>query len=123
MLPGVEHIAATIEALEAAIDDRVAALFVEPIQGEAGVLDLPDGFLQRARELTAEHGALLMLDEIQTGVARTGPSDDTISAFNLTDSVMIHSSLTGSQCSFLVSTFSRARNNSGFPITPHLSAS
>jgi acetylornithine aminotransferase len=72
LLDGVEHIPATIEALEAAIDDRVAALFVEPIQGEAGVLDLPDGYLQRARELTAEHGALLVLDEIQTGVARTG---------------------------------------------------
>jgi acetylornithine/N-succinyldiaminopimelate aminotransferase len=72
LLDGVEHIPATIEALEASIDDHVAALFVEPIQGEAGVLDLPDGFLQRARELTAEHGALLVLDEIQTGVARTG---------------------------------------------------
>jgi acetylornithine/N-succinyldiaminopimelate aminotransferase len=72
LLDGVEHIPATIEALEAAIDDHVAALFVEPIQGEAGVLDLPDGFLHRARELTAEHGALLVLDEIQTGVARTG---------------------------------------------------
>ncbi|MEO7006968.1 MAG: acetylornithine transaminase [Terrimesophilobacter sp.] len=72
LLEGVEHIPATVEALEAAIDDHVAALFVEPIQGEAGVLDLPDGFLQRARELTAEHGALLVLDEIQTGVARTG---------------------------------------------------
>jgi acetylornithine/N-succinyldiaminopimelate aminotransferase len=72
LLDGVEHIPATIDALEAAIDDHVAALFVEPIQGEAGVLDLPDGFLQRARELTAEHGALLVLDEIQTGVARTG---------------------------------------------------
>ncbi|MEO6505246.1 MAG: acetylornithine transaminase [Terrimesophilobacter sp.] len=72
LLDGVEHIPATIEALEAAIDDHVAALFVEPILGEAGVLELPDGFLQRARELTAEHGALLVLDEIQTGVARTG---------------------------------------------------
>jgi acetylornithine/N-succinyldiaminopimelate aminotransferase len=72
MLPGVEHIPRTLEALEAAIDDRVAALFIEPIQGEAGVLELPDGFLQRARELTAAHGALLILDEIQTGIARTG---------------------------------------------------
>jgi acetylornithine aminotransferase len=72
LLGGVEHIPATIEALEAAVDDRVAAVFVEPIQGEAGVLDLPDGYLQRARELTAAHGALLILDEIQTGVARTG---------------------------------------------------
>ncbi|CAM5515242.1 acetylornithine transaminase [Leifsonia shinshuensis] len=69
---GVEHIDSTIQALEAAIDDRVAALFVEPIKGEAGVLDLPEGFLQRARELTEQHGALLIIDEIQTGIGRTG---------------------------------------------------
>ncbi|RDV45630.1 acetylornithine transaminase [Leifsonia sp. ku-ls] len=69
---GVEHIDSTIEALEAAIDDRVAALFVEPIKGEAGVLDLPEGFLRRARELTEQHHALLIIDEIQTGVGRTG---------------------------------------------------
>ncbi|MEJ3404958.1 acetylornithine transaminase [Rathayibacter sp. YIM 133350] len=69
---GVEHIDATVEALETAIDGTVAALFLEPILGEAGVLDLPAGFLKRARELTAEHGALLILDEIQTGAGRTG---------------------------------------------------
>lgn len=69
---GVEHIDSTIAALEAAIDDRVAALFIEPIKGEAGVLDLPAGFLRRARELSEQHGALLILDEIQTGVGRTG---------------------------------------------------
>jgi acetylornithine/N-succinyldiaminopimelate aminotransferase len=72
LLPGVEHIDATIEALEAAIDNTVAALFVEPIQGEAGVVELPPGFLERARELTTRHGALLILDEIQTGAGRTG---------------------------------------------------
>ena len=72
LLPGVEHIDTTLEALEAAMDDRVAALFVEPIKGEAGVLDLPEGYLKRARELATEHGALLILDEIQTGVGRTG---------------------------------------------------
>lgn len=69
---GVEHIDTTIAALEASIDDSVAALIVEPIQGEAGVVPLPDGYLQRARELTAKHGALLIIDEIQTGVGRTG---------------------------------------------------
>lgn len=69
---GVEHIPATIEALEHAIDDSVAALFLEPIQGEAGVVDLPEGFLARARELTRAHGALLIIDEIQTGAGRTG---------------------------------------------------
>jgi len=72
LLPGVEHIEPSIEALEAAIGDDVAALFVEPIQGEAGVLDLPAGYLAEARRLTAQHGALLILDEIQTGAGRTG---------------------------------------------------
>lgn len=69
---GVEHIPATVEALEAAIDDRVAAVIVEPIQGEAGVVELPDGYLQAARSLTLKHGALLIVDEIQTGAGRTG---------------------------------------------------
>jgi acetylornithine aminotransferase len=69
---GVEHIPATVEALEQAIDDRVAAVIVEPIQGEAGVLELPDGYLAAARSLTLAHGALLIVDEIQTGAGRTG---------------------------------------------------
>jgi acetylornithine aminotransferase len=72
LIPGVEHIPPTIEALEAAIGDDVAALFVEPIQGEAGVLDLPEGYLAQARRLTTQHGVLLILDEIQTGAGRTG---------------------------------------------------
>jgi len=72
LLPGVEHIETTVAALEAAMDDTVAAIFIEPIKGEAGVLDLPDGFLRRARELATKNGALLILDEIQTGVGRTG---------------------------------------------------
>ena len=72
MMPGVEHIDTTVEALEAALDGTVAALFVEPIKGEAGVVDLPEGYLERARELTTKHGALLILDEIQTGIGRTG---------------------------------------------------
>ena len=69
---GVEHIAPTLEALDQSIDASVAAVMVEPVLGEAGVRDLPDGFLRRARELTAEHGALLIIDEIQTGAGRTG---------------------------------------------------
>jgi acetylornithine aminotransferase len=63
-------------ALEAAFadggGDTVAAVFLEPIQGEAGVLPLPPGYLARARELTEAHGALLVLDEVQTGMGRTG---------------------------------------------------
>ncbi len=72
LVPGVEHIDSTIEALEEAIGPDVAALMVEPIKGEAGVLELPAGYLERARELTSKHGALLILDEIQTGIGRTG---------------------------------------------------
>ena len=73
LLPGAEQIAGTIEALEAALGaGDVAALVVEPIKGEAGVVDLPAGYLAAARRLTREHGALLILDEIQTGAGRTG---------------------------------------------------
>jgi len=72
LLSGVEFLPSTVEALEAAIGDDVAALALEPIKGEAGVLDLPQGYLRAARELTTRHGALLILDEIQTGAGRTG---------------------------------------------------
>jgi acetylornithine aminotransferase len=72
MVPGVEFLDSTIEALEAAMDERVAALFVEPIKGEAGVLPLPAGYLEAARAITERHGALLIVDEIQTGAGRTG---------------------------------------------------
>ncbi len=61
-----------VDALEAALGDDVAALVVEPIQGEAGVRPLPPGYLARARELTTACGALLVLDEVQTGMGRTG---------------------------------------------------
>jgi acetylornithine/N-succinyldiaminopimelate aminotransferase len=60
------------EALRAAVDDTTAALVVEPIQGEAGVRELSDDYLRLARELTSRHGALLVVDEIQTGIGRTG---------------------------------------------------
>lgn len=72
MTPGVEFIDSTVEALEEAIDDRVAALFVEPVKGEAGVIELPGGYLEAAREITQRHGVLLIIDEIQTGAGRTG---------------------------------------------------
>lgn len=72
LLGVVEFLPSTVEALEAAIADDVAALILEPIKGEAGVLDLPAGYLAAAREITARHGALLVVDEIQTGAGRTG---------------------------------------------------
>jgi acetylornithine/N-succinyldiaminopimelate aminotransferase len=70
---GVVHIPfGDIEALEAAVDETVAAVFLEPIQGEAGVRPLPAGYLRAAREATTKAGALLILDEVQTGIGRTG---------------------------------------------------
>lgn len=69
---GVEHLDSTIDALEAAMGDDVAALIVEPIKGETGVVPLPAGYLREARRITERHGALLIVDEIQTGVGRTG---------------------------------------------------
>ncbi len=60
------------EALEAAFDDEVVAFMVEPIQGEAGVIVPPEGYLRRARELCTTNGALLIADEIQSGLGRTG---------------------------------------------------
>ena len=59
-------------ALAAAVDSETAAILLEPIQGEAGVVVPPAGYLSRAREIADRHGALLWLDEIQTGVGRTG---------------------------------------------------
>lgn len=60
------------DALEAAITRNTAAFLVEPIQGEAGVIIPPAGYLARARALCTEHDVLLILDEIQTGLGRTG---------------------------------------------------
>jgi acetylornithine/N-succinyldiaminopimelate aminotransferase len=60
------------DALAAAVDDDTAAFVVEPIQGENGVVEPPPGYLAMAREITNRHGALLWLDEIQTGMGRTG---------------------------------------------------
>ena len=61
-----------VDALAAAVDDDTAAVFLEPIMGEGGVVVPPDGYLVAAREITARHGALLVLDEVQTGMGRTG---------------------------------------------------
>lgn len=70
---GVEFIpAGDCDALAAALGPDVAALIIEPIQGEAGVHELPASYLYAARELTAQHGVLLVVDEIQTGMGRTG---------------------------------------------------
>ena len=61
-----------VSALAAAVDHQTAAVVLEPIQGEAGVVVPPDDYLTAAREIATEHGALLWLDEIQSGIGRTG---------------------------------------------------
>lgn len=73
-LPGeVVHVPyGDAEALAAAVDSETAAVFLEPIMGEGGVVAPPDGYLAAARDITSRHGALLALDEVQTGVGRTG---------------------------------------------------
>jgi ornithine--oxo-acid transaminase len=60
------------EALEAAITPNTVAFLVEPIQGEAGVIIPPAGYLKRVRELCTQHNVIMILDEIQTGLGRTG---------------------------------------------------
>lgn len=73
LVPGVEYVPyGDIAALESIVDDQTAAVFLEPIQGEGGVVVPPQGYLSAARAITAEHGALLVFDEVQTGMGRTG---------------------------------------------------
>ena len=60
------------DAAEAAINDQTCAVLVEPIQGEGGIRPAAEGFLQHLRKLCTQHNALLMCDEIQTGMGRTG---------------------------------------------------
>ena len=70
---GVEHLPFNdVAALETAMNDDVAAIVIEPVQGEAGVRPVAPEYLRRARELSSAHGALLIIDEVQTGVGRTG---------------------------------------------------
>ncbi|WP_318210519.1 MULTISPECIES: acetylornithine transaminase [unclassified Streptomyces] len=73
-LPGdVTHVPfGDVDALRAAVSEDTAAVFVEPVQGEAGVIPAPDGYLRAARAITRATGSLLVLDEVQTGIGRTG---------------------------------------------------
>jgi acetylornithine/N-succinyldiaminopimelate aminotransferase len=73
LLPGFVHVPfGDHAALEAAIDDKTAAIMVEPIQGEGGIVPLPDQCLKGMRDLCDQHGILLIFDEIQCGMGRTG---------------------------------------------------
>jgi acetylornithine aminotransferase len=73
LIPGVTHVPyGDTAALESVVDGETAAVFLEPVLGEGGVVPAPDGYLQAAREITAKAGALLVLDEVQTGIGRQG---------------------------------------------------
>ena len=73
LLPGFDHVAfGDHEALRAVISDETAAIIIEPIQGEGGIRPVPPQCMKGLRDLCDEHGILLILDEIQCGVGRTG---------------------------------------------------
>ena len=73
LVGGVRHVARDdIAGLEAAVSERTCAIFLELIQGEVGVQPVSPDFIRRARELADAHGAVLVVDEIQTGLGRTG---------------------------------------------------
>ena len=73
LLPGFTHLEfGDHDALRAAATDKIAAILVEPVQGEGGIRPLPDVCLKGLRDLCDEHGILLILDEVQCGMGRTG---------------------------------------------------
>lgn len=73
LLPGFTHLPwGDHDALRAAITDKTAAILIEPVQGEGGIRPLPDVCLKGLRDLCDEHGILLILDEVQCGMGRTG---------------------------------------------------
>lgn len=73
LLPGFVHLEfGDHDGLNAAVTDRTCAVLVEPVQGEGGIRPLPDACLKGLRDLCDEHGILMILDEVQCGVGRTG---------------------------------------------------
>lgn len=73
LMPGFRHLPwGDIDTLEAAVTDRTAAVMIEPVQGEGGIRPLPDQDLRRIREICDRTGTLLVLDEVQCGMGRTG---------------------------------------------------
>jgi acetylornithine/LysW-gamma-L-lysine aminotransferase len=73
LVPDFVHVVfGDAEALAAAVDDETAAVLLEPVQGEGGVRPAPEGYLSEARRICDTHGALLAIDEVQTGFGRTG---------------------------------------------------
>lgn len=73
LLDGFTHVPyGDIEAIKNAVDEETAAVILEPIQGEGGIIVPPDGYLRQVKEVCEAKGALLIADEVQTGIGRTG---------------------------------------------------
>jgi acetylornithine/N-succinyldiaminopimelate aminotransferase len=73
LVPGIHHAPyGDLDATAALLSERTAAILVEPVQGEGGVRPAPEGFLRGLRELADRNGCLLIFDEVQTGIGRTG---------------------------------------------------
>lgn len=73
LLDGFTHVPyGDIEAIKNAVDEEIAAVILEPIQGEGGIIVPPDGYLRHVKEVCEAKGALLIADEVQTGIGRTG---------------------------------------------------
>lgn len=73
LMPNFEHVPyGDIKAIEAIIDEDTAAVILEPVQGEGGIIVPPAGYMKQVEELCHKHGALFIADEVQTGIARTG---------------------------------------------------
>ncbi|MDR1080250.1 MAG: acetylornithine/succinylornithine family transaminase [Deltaproteobacteria bacterium] len=88
LLPGVVFVPfGDLEELDRAVDESVCCVFLEPIQGEGGVEPAPEGYLPKAAEIARSRGALLVLDEVQTGMGRTG-ADFAFRHFGVTPDIM-----------------------------------
>ncbi|MBB1253831.1 acetylornithine transaminase [Streptomyces sp. OF3] len=96
-LPGdVTHVPyGDVEALRATVTEDTALFVVEPIQGENGVVVPPDGYLAAAREITAATGTLLVVDEVQTGIGRTGHWFESLAQGVLPDVITLAKGLGG----------------------------
>ena len=96
LVPGITHVSyGDVDALAAAVSEDTAAVLLEAVQAEVGAIDPPAGYLKAAREICDQSGALLMIDEVRTGMGRTGPAFAIEDEGIIPDVLMIGKSLAG----------------------------